>query len=417
MKIKISLIGILILFTSMVNADSRNSSAKYQVGSWTIDISPKPEEGLASCLGGFGGPFARCGSTETLDAITVRSISIADADTNVIFTVIDSIGIGDSVIADIKALASDLTDGQIEEDSIQVVATHTHAGPDLQGLWGGISAAYKNRIIKQAALSIVLANYTAVKARVSALLVEDGARVSNRRGWPDVDTDVGVLDFKAVKSGERIATLVNMSAHPTILGADNFGYSSGYIHFVRKKLERRLGGNAIFINGRLGDASPVTKGPRSYQEAGRYGRGIARRIIRNIDHAKILRGDLTFDSFAFSHPITNLPVIGAVQAGLFDLEIDENFNINTQFSLLRFGDDLTSILFPGEILTRLAEPIIDAIDSDFKFFFGLTDDSLGYFIPSDEFLQIPGRDTEEIASMDINAGDAIQAAILAELER
>lgn len=417
MKIKSAFFLSLFLFATVANAEYYYSnSTKYQVGTWTDDISPKASETTRSCLGGYGAPFSRCGSTEVRDPITVRSLAISDDDTETIFAVIDTIGIGDSVIAEIKDLAFDLTSGEIAKESMQIVATHTHAGPDLQGLWGGIDPAYRQRIINKTALSIIFAKYNAVEAEVSALVLEDAAKVVNRRGWDVVDDNIAVLDFKSTKTHKRIATLVNMSAHPTILDETNLGYSSGYIHFVRKKIEQRLGGNAIFINGVLGDAAPVTNDERTYQAVRKFGKKIARKVIRNIWHAQPVNGDFSFETFDFSHPVTNVPVIGAVQAGLLDLEFDANFNVNTQFSLMKFGDDVSAILFPGEILTRLANPIISELDGEYKFFFGLTDDSLGYFIPSDEFLMIQGRDTEERASLDVNAGDAIQSAIVDALD-
>ena len=420
MRIIASIILLLFIFAAPASAEyiyhkPYNANSNYKVGTWTSDITPKPNEAINSCLGGFGGPFSRCGSTSVLDPITVRALSISDDDTTAVFAVIDTIATGDSLIADIKDLTFELTDGAIQREHIQVVATHTHAGPDLQGLWGGVSPDYRKRVVNTAALSIILANYNAVDARISALVVKDGAKVTNRRGWDEVDKDIAVLDIKSSKTHRRIATLVNMSAHPTILDASNISYSSGYVHFVRKFVERRLGGNAIFINGRLGDASAVRNGS-SYQDVRKYGKSIARKVIRNIRHAQTVRGDFSFETHAFSHPITNLPIIGAAQAGLIDIEIDENLNINTQFSLMQFGDDVSAVLFPGEILTRLATPIIAALGGRHKFFFGLSDDSLGYFIPSDEYLMIEGRNTEEIASMDINAGDAIQTAILDALD-
>ncbi len=393
-------------------SDRFSKGSTYKVGAWTTDITPNAVEAATSCLGGYGGPFSRCGSSAVLDPITVRSLSIADVDTTVIFAVVDTVAVGDSVIAAIKDLVFQLTAGAIAKESIQIVATHTHAGPDLQGLWGGVSPAYKQRVINQVALSIVLANYTATDAKISATTLEDEANVRNRRGWDDVDRNIAVLDFKSTRSGERVATLVNMSAHPTILDASNMAYSAGFIHFVRKKIEKRLGGTALFINGRLGDASTVTAGTHSYADVRKYGRGVARKVIRNIKRAQKVTGDLSVDTFPFSHPITNVPAIGAVQAGLLDLEIDGQFNVNTQFSLLKIGKDISAVLFPGEILTRLAIPIDAQLQARDTFFFGLTDDSLGYFIPSDEYLMIEGRDTEERAAIDINAGDAILEAIL-----
>lgn len=412
MKISKYIPILALLISTSASAGQHGSSSIYKVGAWTNDISPTATEAAASCQGGYGAPFSRCGNTEILDPITVRSLAISDSDTEVIFTVIDTIGVGDSVIAEIKDTVWNLTSGAIEKESIQVTATHTHAGPDLQGLWGSISPEYRQRIINEAALSVILAKFTAEDATIGALSIEDAANVENRRGWDDVDDSIRVLDARAIYSRKRIATLVNVSAHPTILDETNLAYSSGYVHVVRSSIERRLGGKAIFINGILGDAQPNTNNERTYQAMKRFGKSIVKKVVRNIRHAEPVSGDFAFETHQFTHPVTNGPVIGAVQAGLLDLELDVNFNVNTQFSLMSFGNDVSAVLFPGEALTRLALPIIDELENDHTFFFGLADDSLGYFIPSDEFLTIPNRDTEERVSLDLNVGDSIQTAIL-----
>ncbi len=61
--------------------------------------------------------------------------------------------------------------------------------------------------------------------------------------------------FNNRKTNQPIATLVNLSVHPTILDGNNMQYSSDYIDSLRTKIERvRGGGMTIFVNGILGDA-------------------------------------------------------------------------------------------------------------------------------------------------------------------
>jgi len=59
-------------------------------------------------------------------------------------------------------------------------------------------------------------------------------------------------------------------------------------------------------------------------------------------------------------------------------------------------------------LTRNAEPIKGAMQTRNKFFLGLSGDTLGYFVPSDEW----GDGYEESVSMGIQAGDQTRDALI-----
>lgn len=398
---KLILITILLFQTSVY--------AGMRAGVWVEEISPNETEMTASCLGGYGSPFSRCGSTDVLDGISVRALSIFDHDTSLTMLVFDTVGMGDQLIEDIKDRVTTYSYGYIDRDSIKVISTHTHAGPDLQGLWGGVAPEYRERIIERAATAAVISKFFSFSVDVS--VSKTVANVENRRGWEEVDSDVNVLRFTSKHFNHTIATLVNMSAHPTILDETNMGYSAGYIHFLRKEIEENVGGKVVFVNGILGDAQPNTLSVRGYQEAEAFGLSVANNVINSFDSSEPVKPNLKQAVVDFNHVVANPNVIGAAQAGLLDLQLNEDNSIDTQFTYFKIGDKVSGIGFPGEALSRLGLPLKEEMTTPYKFFFGLYDDSYGYFIPSDEFLQIDGRFTEEAASMGPFIGDASKAVV------
>ncbi len=116
-----------------------------------------------------------------------------------------------------------------------------------------------------AARSIIQAQSTAKVVKTFAAQTHVPP-VSNRRGWDVVDDSVTTLFFNNRKTNQPIATLVNLSAHPTILDGNNMQYSSDYIDSLRTKIERNRGGVTIFVNGILGDAQFNTS-DRTFEKA------------------------------------------------------------------------------------------------------------------------------------------------------
>jgi len=158
---------------------------------------------------------------------------------------------------------------------------------------------------------------------------------------------------------------------------------------------------------------------RDYPDAQEWGLKIANTIIQRIDESTSVRGRLKYKRYNFSHPVTNPLVLGAAQAGLLDIDIigTQEPSIKTTFSVMNIGDTLSIVFFPGEALSGIALPILEASNAEYTFFVGLAGASYGYFIPSEEYLTVPGRTTEEAASLDPLIGDAIQAAILRKINR
>ncbi|MEX2963278.1 neutral/alkaline non-lysosomal ceramidase N-terminal domain-containing protein [Microbulbifer sp. TYP-18] len=400
------LLGVLIFGMLL----SLNVSATYFVGYGKADITPTNSEALASCMGGYGSLFFRCGSSEILDAISVRAFSVSDLDTHALYIVVDTVGLGDTLMAEVRNGITQATFNLVKPEYIHLAATHTHAGPDLQGLWGGVSVEYRQRIVSE----MVRAGIEAIQYTSPGILKVGTTEipVTNRRGWNEVDNSLRVLYFEPfLDKYFRPITLINASAHPTILDETNLGYSAGYVNALRKVVEAGTEGNAIFINGIVGDATPSVDAA-DYAAVSEYGAMLGNKALEANYSADIVYGDFQMVSTSVTHPVSNTGFVQLQHTGHLDVNLAPDNTISAPLAYFKFGNKVEGLHWPGEALTRLGLPLLDRLIASHKLFFGLTDASYGYFLPIDEFLQVPGRTTEENANLDPMIGDAAKAAMI-----
>ncbi|WP_305842683.1 hypothetical protein [Photobacterium leiognathi] len=383
--------------------------AALKIGVWKENITPTLSERSTSCMGGYGLPLTnpRCDITDAHDYLSLRALYMANNDTQFSLIVFDTTGVGDALINDIRQRVSMLTN-KVDVDNLVIAATHTHAGLDYQGIWGGIGIEYRNRIVDIAARAIIQAQSTAQGVKLFAAQTQ--VPVSNRRGWGIVDDSVTTLFFDNRKTDQPIATLVNLSAHPTILDGNNIQYSSDYIDSLRTNIERKRGGIVIFVNGILGDAQFSTT-ERTIEKANEIGKLVANTILESEKAKQRVLGTLNVSTITFTHPVSNTAILQLQQNGVLDVNLDDKNQISVDLKYVQIGKYTSLLTFPGEALSRLGLPIKDNMKGKYHLFIGLANASYGYFIPSDEFGQIPGRNTEERFSMSKYAGDNIKRII------
>jgi hypothetical protein len=146
-----------------------------------VDVSPSPAQVASNdvFLGGFGALGFRDGATLGFargvhDPISARALYLEDAQGQAFaIVVLDAVGVGNRIRDEIRASASVATG--LPTERILVAATHTHAGPDLQGMWGGVSASYRGTVVQGAANAIAFAaaNKTRVELSTSAVYTGD----------------------------------------------------------------------------------------------------------------------------------------------------------------------------------------------------------------------------------------------------
>jgi len=88
----------------------------------------------------------------------------------------------------------------------------------------------------------------------------------------------------------------------------------------------------------------------------------------------------------------------------------------TRAGYLRIGEALQGLAAPGEVLTRLALPLKSSLPGPHRLFLGLTNDTLGYFVPEDEWMTGRNNNYEEYVSSGRQAAPALEAALQALME-
>jgi hypothetical protein len=163
-----------------------------------------------------------------------------------------------------------------------VHATHTHAGPDTLGLWGpligvsGINARYMARFERRISETLAL-----LETQLRPATAAGGRGTLDPRGLcrdlrdPQViDPSLAVLRIKGA-DGKAIATIVNWSCHPEVIGRENMLLSADYPGPLCARVEEKTGGQCLFLNGAIGGLlSPDTQ-IENFYEASRIGTAVA----------------------------------------------------------------------------------------------------------------------------------------------
>jgi hypothetical protein len=115
----------------------------------------------------------------------------------------------------------------------------------------------------------------------------------------------------------------------------------------------------------------------------------------------------------------DLAQIVVALAGISEREIvrrDGRSFVRSAGGYVRLGD-VEVFTAPGEVLTRLALPLRASLGARHRMFWGLTHDTLGYFVPEDEWRTGRNDNYEESVSLGKRAGPALADALLALVPR
>ena len=140
-----------------------------------------------------------------------------------------------------------------------------------------------------------------------------------------VDSDVRVL--QARDGDTPLVTLLNFSAHTTVLGAGNTKVSGDWVQAANPLLEQRFGGKAVTVVGTLGrtqpadrgcsDPSAVTEDAQNLCKINDYATRVVDRAAQAAANAQPLGGDpvVSARSYLVQDPATNALILGIEYVG------------------------------------------------------------------------------------------------------
>lgn len=396
-------------------------------------------------------------ATGVHDPLFVRCLSLQIADEGVVFCSADLIGLFyDDVQAIRRIFAKEVPIGF----HLVVACTHTHEGPDTLGLYGpsaaesGADKKYLAFVQERVAATAVEAVRAMRPARMH-LARDDGAVLGTLQSVdrpPYVkDPHLFVMSLSSVADGKTIATLVNWSDHPEILGRKNTEISADYPRWICQYVEKHRGGTALFFNAAPGKVSalgsevalldPDTGKPAedgTWRKAELLGELIGKLADEALRRSEAVSPDrLSVRSAVIFVPLSNMRFREAEGTGIFlgrkplfthgklDASIAE-LPVGAGQGTVRYatGLDLESevdyitlqrqgrpiaefVTIPGEAypelinggVTRypgadypdapLERPVRSVLRSKYQFVLGLGNDELGYLIPKAEWDEHP----------------------------
>jgi hypothetical protein len=374
-------------------------------------------------LAGFGHDRRASGVHDDLWA---RAVAVSDGRRKVAIVAVDLIGLFHDDVLKAREELERSAPGAV----LIVASTHDHQGPDTQGLWGkgrfssGVDAAYVERVrraiveaAREALGRLVPGRLVLGRTRTPGL-IEDGR-------LPRVIDDTLVALQVVGEDGATLGTVVDWSSHPEALGRGNTLVTSDYPHYLRARLERRLGGTCVFLVGSIGglmtplgvklsgpNGTPVP--PQSFAHAQAVGERAAEAALEALAAGRpSVSAALEHRSATVFVPLENrlfrlAAFLGVVDRGLFSAGRPATTlfgeDVRTEVGYLRIGD-LEALLVPGEIYPELVvggiqdpqdpgadfqgapreRPLFSLLSSEYRIVVGLANDAIGYLIPRSEW--------------------------------
>ncbi len=272
---RLALLACALVATGALPAAARAAPrpATFQVGAATASLDPDPA--VPVYAGGFGmsPPI-----TAVHDPLQARAIYVANDHRAVAMAVIDAQAafaaymddpqLGLTGIRQDAARAISAAGGPaMAQGDIIVQATHSHAAPTLEGIWGPVPRSYLQLVHDRTVQALLDAAERARTANLEIGTLDapwldniDTQQTDSYPGWAQ-DGQVSVL--RAVTpSGAPVASFVSVPAHGDIVeGSAEKQLSADYFGFVRAALDERLGGVNVVGPGTLGrEETPVQVG-------------------------------------------------------------------------------------------------------------------------------------------------------------
>jgi len=388
-------------------------------------ITPDPA-GRPVFLAGFANGRR---ATGVHDPLWARAFAVCDLDRRrtLVLVAVDLIGVFNEDVRQARAALAAKEAGA----QLVVASTHDHAGPDTLGMWGrsrfssGVDRAYLARVreaIADAALealaSLQPVRFVIARTRTPGLIADSRQPIV---------IDDSLLALQALDGrGATLGTLISWSSHPEALGGRNTLLTSDYPHYLRARIEERLGGTCVFVVGAIGglmtplglqlrDANGGVIRADSFELAQAVGERAADAALAALRARGRPSGStaLEYRNAELYVPLENRLLRLAILFGVVERRLFQRGqpasalfgeDLRSEIGYLRLGE-LEALLVPGEIYPELViggiqepqeaaadfpgapreRPLFGLLRAEYKLVVGLANDEIGYVIPRSEW--------------------------------
>ena len=388
-----------------------SSAQDFLAGAATRTINPE-KDSLYIAGGKANRPFI-----DVHDNLYVKAVVLSNSNNNLTILTFDCIGLLYPQLQEIRAkIKMELP--SINAEHIVMSSTHTHAGPDVVGIWGkdlahsGVNDKHMQLIVNRAVEAIKEAAEIRKPVSISYGTGSFGEDwVKNISEPSELDRSVSIIKFSDSK-GKNIAMLTNFACHPTIMDDASTAASSDYVWGYYKYLDSAQGGVNMFLQGAIGGWIQPEGVPHTYDYANYYGSSLGK-YAYELKKNKSTSKNIFFTSAKVNFPLANPSFQMLSKAGIIKRTFGET--VSSEIAFFTIGDACFAT-HPGETSPALSLATKSLMDNKGpKFILGLSQDALGYIVkPSffDMSNKIPH--SEYLTGMSI--GPATMGIILSTLQ-
>ena len=393
-------------------------SQDLMVGAVIRDITPDP---LLPVSGGVGTPQSVHLQQGNL---TVRAMVLVRGETKVAIVGIDNLGwpalLGDESRKRIP---------RIPPENILIGATHTHSAPDAYGFpdengQPSSDPEYLAFCIQEIADAVNEALDHAQPARLKIAVGEAKGQIAYNYYAPDLyDPRCGIIQAIGMEDNQVIATLVNYAIHPEVIGSKQGILSPDLCGPLYDRIEDRVGGVAIFMNGAQGgmvtadNRRPEGREVQTWEECKRIGTLLADEALRILEPAEPQHHpQLKITSKHTLFPVTSPLMRQIMDATSFGNRGENGYSITTAIALIDVGS-ARILTIPGEALPNIGYYLKRKMNTPHPFLFGLTNDAYGYILTKEDYDSFDRYDYISRTSLGENTGDILIDASLELLTR
>jgi hypothetical protein len=374
---------LITLLTSGIHAQSFKAGAAVRI------ITPDP---LLPVSGGVGQPKK---TVEKKGDLFARALVLEKGGTRVAIVSVDNLGWSSALGDRSRSLIKD-----ISPENILIGTTHTHSAPDAYGFpdENGKSVAdlkYLDWCIRQIADAVHEAARNAVPASLKIAVGEANGKIAyNYYADKLYDPRCGVIQAMAESGsnkGKVIATLVNYAIHPEVIGSGRGILSPDLCGPLYDRIESKVGGIAIFMNGAQGGMVTADnrledgKEANTWEECIRIGNLLGDEALRIVEGAELQKEpNLRCDSRLISFPVESEMMRYILTNSPIKMSSVKDNVISTRLNYLEIGS-AKALTIPGEALPNIGFYIKRKMNTTHPFLFGLTNDAFGYILTRVDF--------------------------------
>lgn len=378
-------------------------------------------------------------SSDIRDDLLARAVYLDDntGRGGILYAVADCVGLSNTDVRGIRALAWDWARAAGIR-SIQVAASHTHAGIDTVGIWqvppfDGKDADFQRLLVEQTAKALRAAYDNRRDGRLYHAAADAGDMFKDTRPPEVIDKTITRLRFAPQDPAAPGVYLVCAGCHPEIAGKRNSVISADFPAYAAEAIKEKTGAETMFIQGMEGGLITVRDLSTVSREHGKGNVGYGLSIVKDYgaEFAGHVLGEgglpspetelpplLNFAGMEFELPLENLVLLLGMKVGMLNHTVYRTrrrpyaYALTDEVGYLRLGgreQSLDILITSGELAPELAlggffgkeeaalgeeyprKPLYETLRgypfaSAQRAVFGLANNFIGYVLPENDFL-------------------------------